>query len=316
MRQRRWITTGFGLMAAIALAVLGGAAVSGQAAVTQQVTAEVACQPATVKPGRTTGCLLTVSNNGGNNVTKLVVTDTASGGTFLSPSSSKCITAGATLTCDIGKLTGVGTAGSSFTVTYELQVPASGTDPVVQTVTGKFAPNPNNRASDTIEPEVLSTQLDDSADFDGRFANAAGESVQTSIAISGDNPYSTAATVQGTTFAAGLAVREEEEPEENNINCPATGCLGGQVIEFSITPLAGVFPTTFTLTVTIAGEVVGNGTKEEDLDVRHDGAVVPLCPATDPVGACIADRDIAPSTKIATIVIVGLGNGNGGWGFG
>ena len=63
---------------------------TGQAAVTQQVSAALTCQPETVKPGNTVGCELTVSNTGGNNVNQVVVTDEAPGGTFLSSSSSLC----------------------------------------------------------------------------------------------------------------------------------------------------------------------------------------------------------------------------------
>ena len=316
MRRRSLLVTGYGVIAAIALAVLGGVAVTGQAATTQQVLATLTCQPATVKPGKTVGCTMTVSNIGGNNVTKTVVTDAASGGTFLSSSSSRCtgINTG-TLSCDIGKLTAIGTAGSIFTETHELQVPSSATS-LVQTVAGRYSPNPNNRASDTIATVTVPTTLNATGDFDGRFANAGGEDVQTD-GLSAGNTYSTGAKVLGETFAVGLTVLEQSAGN-SNVNCPNT-CFGGQVIEFDITPLDGVtFPESYELTALISGLVVPNTKKAEDIVVRHNGAIVPLCSSgeTDPTGSCVVSKTIQPSTKIATIKIEGPGDGNGGWGFG
>ena len=126
-------------------------------------------------------------------------------------------------------------------------------------------------------------------------------------------PYTTSATVNGTTFEVGLSV-EEKPAADGDVNCPS-GCLGDQVVEFNITELVDELPDTYTLIITIAGEVVGN-TKIEDLVVRHDGDVVPLCPDKDPAGACISDRFKVPSTKIATFEITGPGDGNGSWGVG
>lgn len=317
MRRRSLLVTGCGVIAAIALAVMGGAAVAGQAASTQQVAAALTCQPETVKPGNTVGCVLTVSNNGGNNVNQVVVTDEAPGGTFLPSSSSLCdVGDGAdadTLTCEIGKLTAVGTPGATFTETHELQTPSSGTS-LVQTVNGRFSPNKNNRASDTIAPVTEETNLNPSADFDGTFANADGEDVQTGE-LSSTNPYSTGASVLGTTFAVGLTVLEQSAGN-SNVNCP-NGCLGGQVIQFDITPLDGVtFPESYELTALISGLVVPNNKKAQDIVVRHEGEIVPLCPDTDPTDSCVVSKTIQPSTKIATIKIEGPGDGNGGWGFG
>ena len=322
MRRRTLLVTGCGVITGIALALLGGAAVTGQAATTQQVTAEITCEPATVQPGKTVGCVLTVSNEGGNNVNRVVVTDEAPGGKFLSSSSSLCTGLNTDkLSCDIGKLTAFGTAGSSFTETHELQVPSSGTS-LVQSVTGRYSPNPNNRASDTIPSVTKTTTLDSSADFDGRFTNANAESVQTGGGISLSNPYTTGATVLGTTFSAGLSVREQYAAQNTvsyNLNCP-NGCFGGQVIEFNITSLGSEadLPASFTLTATIAGQVIPNGKKAGDIVVRHNGFSVPLCSSgdTDPSGDCIVQKTIDPSTKIATIQAQGPGDGNGGWGFG
>lgn len=315
VRQRSLFAAGFGVIVAIALAVLGGAAVTGQAGTTQQVTADLTCQPATVKPGKTVGCTLTVSNTGGNSVSKVVVTDVAPGGTFLSSSSSRCTGIGTdTLSCDIGKLTAFGTAGSSFTETHELEVPSSGTS-LTQTVTGKFSPNPNNRGSDTIAPVTVTTNLESSADFDGTFADAGGESVQTGGGISASNPYTTGGTVLGTAaFATGLTVHEQSAGN-NNPNCP-NGCFGGQVIQFDITPLVGSsFPASFTLTWTISGQVIPRGTKAGDIVVTHNGFTTPDC-LTDPDGACIVQKTINPMTNDATIQAQGPGTGNGGWGTG
>jgi uncharacterized repeat protein (TIGR01451 family) len=313
MRLGSLLVAGLGVVAVIALTVLGGA-VTSQAATTQQVKSSINCEPATVKPGRTVGCTLTVTNEGGNNVTKVVVTDQAPGGTFLSTDDSRCTGLNtATLTCNIAKLA----SGEQFIETHELQVPSSGTS-IVQTVTGRYSPNPNGRGSDTIPEITKTTTLDPSADYDGTFANSNGDSVGTGTAISGSNPYTTSATVNGTTFEVGLTVREHTPGPDDAQNCPPSGCLGNQVIEFSITELVDELPDTYTLIIRIAGEVVGN-TKIEDLVVRHDGNVVPFDPTgtlTDPAGAFIFDRSKANSTKIATFIIKGPGDGNGGWGVG
>lgn len=314
-RRRHFVLLG-ALAGAFGIALVLGAAVAGKAATTQQVTASMTCQPPTVKPASTVGCILTVTNVGGNTVNQVVVTDRAPGGTFSSSTSSRCTASGDTLTCDIGKLTGAGSAGSTFSELHELQVPASGTS-FTQTVDGRYSPNPNNRSSDTISPVSVATTLDDSADFDGRFANANGESVQTGTAVSGSNPYATGATLVGAqAFAAGLTVREQSSGS-GDPNCPSTGCFGEQVIQFEITPLAGSnFPAGYMLTIRISGQALPNGTKADELDVRHDGDPVPLCPATDPAGACVVSRTIERRSKDAIIVIEGPGDGNGGWGVG
>ena len=309
---------GVALVMLLGIGTLGGAAVTGQAATTQQVVARLTCQPATVQPGRTVGCTLTVTNTGGNNVTKLVVTDKAPGGLFLSSDESRCTGEDTdTLSCDIDKLA----AGAIFTERHELRVPSSG-ESFVQTVDGKFSPKPNSRASDTIRTVTVSTLLDDDADFDGTFADVGGDSVQTGGGISASNPYTTGATVlDGEAFAAGLSVREQNAGA-NNPNCP-NGCFGEQVIQFDITPLGddADFPESFTLTATISGQVIPNGTKAGDIVVTHTTLTgvftVPDCiDRPDPAGACIVSKTINPKTKIATIKAQGPGTGNGGWGFG
>jgi uncharacterized repeat protein (TIGR01451 family) len=292
-----------------------GVAVTGHAANPQQVTASLKCEPGTVKPeqGQTVGCTLTVENIGGNNVTKVVVTDTATGGKFLSTSDSRCTGLNTdTLTCKVAKLA----AGAKFIETHELQVATTGTS-FLQDLEGRYSPNDNNRNSDAILAEDKVTILNTSADFDGRFANGNGDSVETDTALSEDNPYTTFATLNGSTFEVGLTVREQTPGPAEAENCPPSGCLGNEVIEFNITPLFDDLPDTYTLIITIAGEVVGNA-KIGDLVVRHDGHVVGLCPDTDsdPAGACISDRSKAPSTKIATFTITGPGDGNGSWGVG
>jgi hypothetical protein len=307
----------------MAVAVLGGAAVSGLAATTQQVQATISCQPGTVKPGKSTGCLLTVTNIGGNNVNSVTVNvnsvtvaDTASAGTF-SSLSSFCTASGSTLTCSFGKLAAALTPGATKSATYELLAPAAPATGMSmrQEFTGRYSsPTGNNRGSDSISftPPFVTTTLDGSADFDGRFANEATDSVQTDP-ISAGNPYSTGATLGTTGFAVGLTV-EEKAAASNNVNCPSTGCFGGQVIDFNITPLDGVtYPNSFQLTIKV---YVGPGVKEADLDIRHYGNIVPMCPDTDPSLDCVVSKPIDSSTKIATITIQGPGTGNGPWGVG
>jgi hypothetical protein len=307
----------------VGAAVLGGAAMPGQAAgpANQKVEASLSCQPGTVAPGAPIGCTLTVANKGGNAVNNTTVTVTASGGSFDSttlPTSCTVSSDGLVVTCAVGKLNAVNTPGSSFTATYELLAPASG-DEVAQTVTGRYSSStPNKRGNDLIDvtsDNPLQTDLNESADFDGKFSNDASDSVQTDP-ISTGNPYSTGATLGTTGFAVGLTV-EEKAAGSNNPNCPSTGCFGAQVIDFNITPLDGVtYPQTFQLTIKV---YVGPGTQATELDVKHDGFDVSLCGAsvqTDPKGACIFSRTVQNSTKIATIVINGLGPGNGGWGVG
>jgi hypothetical protein len=309
----------------VCAAVLGGAAMPGQAAgpANQKVEATLDCEPGTVAPGAPIGCTLTVTNQGGNNVNNTMVTVTASAGSYVSTSDSRCSISDdeLVLTCAIGKLTAVGTGATSmFTETHELHAPGSGSA-VTQEVEGRFSsPTGNNRGNDTIlitSTNPLETNLNESADFDGRFSNAAADSVQTDpISTSAGNFYSTGATLGTTGFAVGLTV-EEKAQAPNDPNCPSTGCFGGQVIDFNITPLGtSDFPETFRLTIRV---YVGPGVKAKDLDVKHDGFDVSLCTdsvQTDPKGACIFSETVQNSTKIATIVIDGLGPGNGGWGVG
>lgn len=304
--------------------VLFGAAVSGEAAVTQQVKAALSCEPGTVTTGTTVGCLLKVTNEGSNTVHSVTVTVVANnGGTFVPSSLELCTPNGTntTLTCDIGTLTGSGGANPVFTETYELQMPAP-TPPadgasVTQTASGRYAQKPNNRGSIVIDAVSDTTHQDDDPDFDGRFSDSETESVATGTGLNEDNPYSTGAALFGS-FTVGLSVRERDVNPTTSPNCPS-GCFGAQEIDFDITPLDGAtFPDTYTLEITIADEAIPNSVKEDELDVRHDTVSVPLCdedtsPEDEP---CIVDRDIDNRTKIATIIVSGPGDQNGSWGVG
>jgi hypothetical protein len=315
-----------GATSALAAAVaLGAAAATGQAAAPQQVKAKLSCVPSSVAPGTSTGCTVTVTNIGGNNVNNVTVQVVASAGSFVAPLDAGCAASGTTLTCNFGKLTAVGTPGSSKTETHELQVPTTGS-PITQTLSGRYSSEKGNNRGDAVImvelPNPVSTTLDASADFDGRFSNSATDSVQTDpISTSAGNFYSTGATLGTTGFAVGLTV--EEKPQGmNNPNCPATGCFGAQVIDFNITPLStSGFPDSFTLTIKV---YVGPGVQENEIDVRHTTlvnnvlttSVVPLCPDTDPSGDCVRSKNVANNTKIATIIVDGPGSGNGSWGVG
>jgi uncharacterized repeat protein (TIGR01451 family) len=326
LRGRHLLVLGGTAVLAIVV-VLGGVVMTGQAATVQQVVATNVCQPSpNAKPGTTIGCVLTVTNNGANSANSVVVSDLVSGGgTLLTTSNSRCTISGNTLTCTIGKLTGAGTSGATFSETHDIQLPDSIPGAVDQTVSGRYSPKPNSRDSDQIGPVLTTTTLDDSDDFDAKLAKIDGDSVQTGQSISGSNPYSTGATVSGTTaFASGLWVREVGSPTPDV--CP-DGCYGAQMIEFHINPLTGTpYPASFTMTIVIAGEAIGAGTKKEDLDVRHhttsgtyltpNCTTPPALPATDPTGDCVVSKSIEPSTKEATIVITGPGTGNGPWGVG
>jgi hypothetical protein len=319
MRARRTILASTVALAAATLLVLA-VGTAGQAATTQQVQATISCQPGTVKPGRSTGCLLTVTNIGGNNVNSVTVRDTASAGTF-SSLPSFCTASGRMLTCDFGKLTAAGT-GATKSVKYELLSPPTGTSMRQDFTGGYSSPTGNNRGSVSISftPSFVITTLDSSADFDATFSDTATDSVQTD-AISTDNPYSTGATLGMTGFAVGLSVRERAPTNaEAAALCPS-GCFAGQVIDFNITPLDGVtYPASFQLTIKV---YVGPGVKQSDIDVLHiptgstTASPVLLCAdPPDPSVDCVVSKPIDPSTKIATITIVGPGAGNGGWGVG
>ena len=315
--RRRYLIVLGGAAAALAMAVavLGGAAVAGRAATTQQVRVTLfTCQPGTVNPnpGSTTGCALTVTNQGGNSVSNVVVTVTATGGNFVNSTSSLCTPNGSTLTCTIGKLAAL----ASFSETHELDVPSSGAT-VTQTAMGKYSsPTGNNRGSDSIPSVSVPTTLDTSTDFDAKFAHGNGANVQTGTTITSDsNPYSTGAILfTDTGFEAGLSVRERNETAADSDNCPG-GCFGGQVIDFSITPLGtSVFPTSFRLTIKV---YVGPRIQPADIQVYHDGSLVPQAPGVDPVGDSLTGPPVIDSSsKIATIVITGPGTGNGGYGVG
>ena len=304
-----------GLTLAIAgLLVAGiwlGVAVTGQAATTQQVKANLACEPGTAKS--TVGCAVTITNVGGNNVTKIELTVTATAGTFLNSSDPRCQPNGSTLTCKIPKMS----AGQIIVETHELQLTATAT----QTMLGRFSPNPNGRGSDDIIVTPIggvTTTLNSSNDFDGQFADSNMDDVQTATNLSANNFYSTGATLAGAGFTVGLTVNERNVSGVTS-NCP-TGCFGAQEIDFEITPLPNTsFPNLYTLVIKIADAAIPNSVDEDELDVRHDGDPVPLCdgdtlPANEP---CIVDRDIANgSAKNATIIVSGPGDENGSWGVG
>ncbi|MGH3077794.1 MAG: hypothetical protein ACRDPZ_06365 [Gaiellaceae bacterium] len=329
LRGRHLVVLGGAAALAIAVGVLGGAATKGRAAVNQTVTASIVCEPTTAPHGSSTGCLLTVTNNGVNTVTSVTVTDTVSvGAAFLNTSDPLCVISDAessdddrVLTCTIAKLAGM----ASFRETHELQLPSSGTDPVVQTITGRYSPKPNSRGSDNIEKKTTSTILDTNDDFDARWANANAESVHTVFPAALDNPYSTLARVfEGTTpFATGLSVRDDVgESVGGPSPCAPNSCLGGSKIEFHISPPSGLYPLTFEFEISIDGEGadVQPGTKAEDLTIYHvtpQGTfTTPMCPALDPTGDCVDELTVTNGTWDVFARIVGPGTGNGPWGVG
>jgi hypothetical protein len=305
---------------AIAVGVLGGAATTGRAATTQVVRASLECEPDTGKPGGLVGCLLTVTNEGGNNVSKVVVKVQTSGGTFVSTTDLRCtgLNTG-TLTCSIAKLAAV----ASFTEVHEIRAPASGPS-ITQTVSGQYSsPSGNNRGdANILPPDPLTTTLDGTDDYDGQFANATGDFAETKQGVSSSNPYSTKSTMLGdTAFAVGVTVHERAE-QAADPNCPheeeegpsePLGCYGGQVIDFNITELGdSLNPDRFRLTITV---YVGPGVQAGDIEIYHDGALVPDAPDVDPVtGATVISVNVDSGAKIATIVVEGDGDFNGSWG--
>jgi hypothetical protein len=329
MVVRRFYVVALGVVAAavaIAVVVLGGAATTGRAAVNQTVTASIVCEPTTAPHGSSTGCLLTVTNNGVNAVTSVTVTDTVLVGAFLNTSDSRCgISAnGLVLTCTIDKLAGM----TSFSETHELQLPSSGTS-VVQTITGRYSPKPNSRGSDNIEQKATSTILDTNDDFDARWANANAESVHTVSPAALDNPYSTLARVFGdgttTPFATGLSVRDDVGENVGGLSPCPTGCLGGSKIEFHISPPSGLYPASYEFEGSIDGDGadVAPGTKAQDLTIYHvtpQGTVVTQpCGApvvTDPTGACFTALTVTSGTWDVFFRVVGPGTANGPWGVG
>lgn len=319
MRQRGMFVAGLGLVAVIALTVLGGAAMTGHAAVTQRVTAAPNCEPGTVTTGTTVGCRLTVTNQGSNTVHDVVVTVEVKNGGTLIPSSLELCTPNGTntiLTCNVGSLSGVGTLGSEFTETYEVQMPANGAA-VTQTSSGRYAQKPNNRGSVLIQAvDDITQQLDD-PDFDALYSDSETDSAQTAAGLGEDNPYSTGADLFGS-FTVGLSVRERDVNPETSPNCP-NGCYGAQEIDFDISPLSGTAdPTSYTLTIEIADAAIPPGVQEDEIEVFHDLVQVPLCADADPAEEpCILSQDIATGNpKDATIVITGPGDQNGSWGVG
>jgi hypothetical protein len=329
--RRRYVFVLGAATAALMTAVgLGGAAVTGQAAITQQVTASIVCEPTTAPHGSSTGCLLTVTNNGSNTVTALTVTDTVSvGAAFLNTSDSRCVISDAAisdddrvLTCTVAKLAGM----ASFSETHELQLPSSGAS-VVQTITGRYSPKPNSRGNDDIPPLSTSTILDTNDDFDARWANANAESVHTVSPAALDNPYSTLARVFGdgtTPFATGLSVRDDVGENVGGPSPCPTGCLGGSKIEFHISPPSGLYPASYEFEGSIDGDGadVAPGTKAEDLTIFHvtpQGTfVTQQCgdPATDPTGACFTALTVTNGTWDVFFRVVGPGTANGPWGVG
>ena len=88
------------------------------------------------------------------------------------------------------------------------------------------------------------------------------------------------------------------------------------MIDFSITPL-GTLRLPHELQADDQGLYVGPGIKPEDIQVYHDGSLVPEAPMFDPVGhSRNGPPVIESSTKIATIVIEGPVTGNGSVGIG
>ncbi|HEU0304658.1 MAG TPA: hypothetical protein VFR32_08755 [Gaiellaceae bacterium] len=284
---------------------LGGAATGLAAAPTQDVTASLACQPATVKPPASVGCTLTVQNNGNNNVNDLEITVAATGGAFVDTSDdASCTGIGtSTLTCLRNRLV----AGDSYSETHEVSVPAESTI-VSQRVSGRFSPNPNRRGSDSIPPVTVVTAFNGSGNFDGTYANDGGDSVSTDPAT---DFYSTSVGVTGAQFAAGLTVEDDVDATQGAFdNCPPTGCFHAKIVFLEIDALLG-FPDTFAMTITVE---VPRGTQV--IELRHDGVLQALCPTEgEPTGTCYTFT-IDRVTSVATIVVTGAGSDNGEWGAG
>ena len=269
MRQRSLLGVSLGVLAVIVLTVLGAAAVTGQAATTQQVSAALKCEPGTVKPeqGQTVGCTLTITNEGGNDVNRVVVKVEATGG------SSSPRTVVALQRCGHGHADvqdrQAGGRGM-FIETHEVQVPSAAT--VVQAVSGLYS-SPSGKAAVTPRFRRLPSRH---SRLHGRLRRTARERRRR---VRGDG-----GRALGDESLRHLG--DDERPDVLGRVTVASSLPGRpnqllmsreRVLDFDITQLVDELPDTSTLEIKISGEVVGN-TKKEDLILRHDGNVVPFSP--------------------------------------
>ena len=245
-RRRRYLVVLGGAAGALAMAVaiLGGAAVTGQAATMQTVVAtrRVPAGDREREAGSTIGCVLTVheqrrkQRRTASFVTRCTASD---GGTFRLPSNSSLCTIRAEAHADMQhRQAALGSGANVRHETHELQRPESRDESVTQTGRRKVLArrSGNNRGSDAIsfapDPYAMTTTLDNDDRLRWQVRERERWSVQTGRRRSrAAIPYSTGAKLVGTTgFAAGLSVRERR-----GCRPPTTardGCFGGQVIDF------------------------------------------------------------------------------------
>ncbi len=205
----------------------GGGRTGGGAA-NQKVEAALACQPGTVAPSattdmNTTGCVLTVTNIGGNNVNSSTVTVTASAGSHMSRRRTRAARSAPTRWCSRASYRQADRASPRRRRCSRRRTscrrPAQRASEVdADGRRGRYSSSTGTTCEATIDHRHLdgarrsTTDLNALGDFDGKFSNAAADAVHTdSDLVASGNLYSTGATLSSTTgFAVGLTVEEKD----------------------------------------------------------------------------------------------------------
>ena len=187
--------------------------------------------PAAVSAGADAGYMVTISNNGGSNISQAYLTDALQnlagtefanpaqilGTSYVSPSQGSCAAVGARLSCSLGAIR----AHKSATVTVAYVVPAGTATPferVFEANTTGVAGDKGGSSHGDVVQAAGSTEVGSGPDFAGRFIAAADDLIVGDAGFGPGNNQSTKVTAP----KRGIGVSVNDGTSVAGITC--TGC--------------------------------------------------------------------------------------------
>ncbi|HEX9756173.1 MAG TPA: hypothetical protein VGB26_00060 [Nitrospiria bacterium] len=215
---------------------------------------------------------VTVTNNGPDNATGVVVTDTLDPSvTYVSatPSQGTCSEAGGTVTCNLGSIAN----GANATISIVVTTTMTGTIGNAASVSGNETdPDESNNTTPVVQTTVVSQSVD--------LSITKTDNPYDPVDVGLDITYTVTVTNNGPGGATGVTVTDTLDPNVNYVSAtPSQGsCVeGGGVVTCSLGALANGANATITIVVstTVAG-IVGNTAdvagNESDSDLSNNSA--------------------------------------------
>jgi uncharacterized repeat protein (TIGR01451 family) len=274
--------------------------------------------------GQTAAWSVTVTNEGGNAVNHVTLSDGVDSGTALSTDNAACtFTPGSSFfTCNVGQLA----VGQTFTARFAFTAPASSTTGLMtNTLTGTFdsqTPNTSNKRNDetdtiptkTSPAQLVATSPDSISTYGMPSVNLGV--IQTQAFSPTHKQYTEVDLPSTLTKGFGTPVQLSEDD-----GGPCTTCVQHQSVilipdselgSLNANPFTSSTP--FTWSIQVDGTLLPNGFKP--VGIYHDGQLLPFCSVQPITAVPICVLTLSQDKKTKTVSATGLATTNGSYQFG